>query len=185
MELRINQQFGQIGLDIRHPAFGMEISHPRTGLEISPPQLQINQEQPRIEIDQTQCFADMGRRSPREFSRLMAQQAFTTGFHGIARVVMEGDLLASIEKGIEIADIVLMNSQHRDEFDVAAVPEHPPVIDFIVEDLHIGIIPGDVAVSLASGQIRGQLNWGHVGVNWRIEPSIDIEYIGQRLDVSG
>jgi len=184
MDLRINQQFGQISLDIRPPAFDLEISEPQLRLEISSPQIQIEQKQPRMDIDQTQCFADMGLRTPMELSRLIAKQAFTTGFQGIARIAMEGDLLASIETGFDIADMALMNSQHQDEFDVAAVPEHPPVINFFVEDPHIGLIPGDVEVNQVSGKVRGQLNKGQVGVNWRIKPSIDIEYIGRRLDVS-
>jgi hypothetical protein len=184
MDLRINQQFGQIGLDIKQPSYNMEIHHPQLDLEIAPSQIKIDQKQPRVEIDQTQCFADVGRRYPLDFSRHMAALSQRLGFEGIAQIAGEGDLLASIEKGIDIADIALMNTQDQDEFDVAAVPKHRPVIDVIVEDLQIAVKPGNVTVSPLKGQVLGQLDWGQVGVNWRIKPSIDIEYIGRRLDVS-
>jgi hypothetical protein len=184
MDLRINQQFGQIGLDIKQPSYDLEVQHPQLDLEIDAPQIQIEQKQPRVKIDQTQCFADIGRRYPLDFSRHLAALSHRLGFEGIAQIADEGDLLASIEQGIDIADIALMNSQHQDEFDVAAVPEHRPVIDVIVEDLQIAIKPGNVTVNPLSGQILGQLDWGQVGVNWRIKPSIDIEYIGRRLDVN-
>lgn len=184
MDLRIDQQFGKIGLDIKKPSYYMDIQHPQIDLEIDPPQLQMNQRLPRIEIDQTQCFADMGRRTPVAFTQHMAEMNHLAGFQVIARIAGEGDMLALIEKGIDVADIALMNSQDQDEFDVAAVPEHRPVIEAIAGELHIALDAGDVEGKLRSGQVSGQLDWGRVKVFWRQKPFIDIKYVGQRLDVN-
>lgn len=184
MDLRINQQFGLIGLDIKHQAFQMNIRHPRLDLEITPPELQIEQKLPQLEIDQTQCFIDMDRRPPMDFLHHVVGRARTAVLQAIARIAREGDMLGAIEKGIDIADIALMNSQQWKEFDVAAVPEHRPEIDVIIEDLDVALVPGDVGVNLVNGQVNGRLDWGRVKVFWRREPFIDIEYIGRRMDVS-
>ncbi len=185
MDLRINQQFGLIGLDMKEPAFDLEVRHPQSELEISPPEIAINQKLPRLEIDQTECFADMNRRTPVEFSRYMAELDRIAGLRGIASIAGEGDMLAAIEEGIDIADIAFMNSQKHDEFDVGCVPEHRPVIDVIVEDLRINVEPGSVAVNLRAGQVFSALDWGRVGIHWQQKPEISIEYIGRRVDVNG
>ncbi|MGE5543436.1 MAG: DUF6470 family protein [Bacillota bacterium] len=185
MDLRINQQFARIGLDIKHPAFDMEIHGTQTQLKITPPQIEIDQEMPRVEIDQTQCFADMGRRTPMELSRQMAEMSRMAGLEGIAQIAREGDLLAAIEKGVDIADVALMNSQDQDEFDVAAVPEHRPLIAVIRGNLHIDLQRGNVEVSSVNGWVKGYLDWGEVNVFWQQRPAIDIEYVGRRVDVCG
>jgi len=184
MDLRINQQFGLIGLDIKHPAFQMKIRHPRLELEITPPELQIEQRLPQLEIDQTQCFIDMDRRPLMDFLHHVVGRARTAVVQTIARIAREGDMLGAIEKGIDIADIALMNSQQWKEYDAAAVPEHRPEIDVIIEDLDVALVPGDVGVKPVNGQVNGYLDWGRVKVFWRQEPLIDIEYIGRRVDVS-
>lgn len=185
MDLRINQQFAQIGLDIKRPAFDMEIHRTQSELKITPPQIEIDQEMPRVEIDQTQCFADMGRRTPMELTQQIAEMSHMAGLEGIAQTAREGDLLASIEKGIDVVYIALMNSQDQDEFDVAAVPEHRPVIAVISGDLHIDLHRGNVAVSSVNGWVKGYLDWGEVNVFWQQRPAIDIEYVGRRVDVCG
>jgi hypothetical protein len=182
MYLRINQQFGQIGLNIKQPSLDIKVHHPQLKLEINAPQLEIDQKPPQVEIDQTQCFADVGRRNPMEFSRYMAELSRLAGFEGIGRIAEEGDMLASIDQGINIADIALMNSQGQDEFNVGAVPEHRPVIDVIIEPVHINVQPGNVVVRPMDGRVMSQLDWGQVGVNWQQKPGIDIEYIGGRFD---
>jgi len=184
MDLRINQRFGRIGLDIRQPAYSMEVRHPRSELVIDPPQLQVESELPRVEIDQTECFADVERRNPMEFSRHMAELSQKAGFEGIARIAGEGDLLAGIEEGIDIADIAYMNSQLYDEFNVGLLPEHQPVIRVIRGDLNIDVEPGKVDVRLNAGQVFSRLDWGRVGINWQQKPMIEVQYIGQRVDIS-
>jgi hypothetical protein len=183
MDLRINQRFGLIGLDIKPPAFQMKVRHPRLDLEITPPELQIEQKLPQLEIDQTQCFMDMDRRPPMEFLQHIVGRTRTAVLQAIARIADEGDMLGAIEKGIDIADIALMNSQEWKEFNVAAVPEHRPEIDVIIEKLDVALVPGDVGLNVVNGQINGYLDWGRVKVFWRQKPYIDIEYIGRRVDV--
>lgn len=184
MDLRINQQFGLIGLNIKQPSYELQISHARSDMEVTSPRLKIDQEYPRVEIDQTQCFADVERRDPMEFSRHIARLSSQAGFEGIAQIAAEGDLLASIEDNIDIADIAIMNSQLHDEFNVGLVPEHQPVIRVIRGNIHIEAEPGSVKVRPLMGQVQSQLDWGKVGVVWQQKPGIDIEYTGGRLDVS-
>ncbi len=183
MDLRINQQFGLIGLGIKHPALQLMIRDPRLDLKVTPPELLIEQKLPQLEIDQTQCFIDMDRRPIMDFLHHVVGRARTAVVQNIAHTAGEGDMLGAIEKGIDIADIALMNSQQWKEFNVAAVPEHRPEIDVIIEDLDMALVPGDVAVNLVNGQVNGYLDWGRVKVFWRQEPFIDIEYLGRSVDV--
>jgi hypothetical protein len=184
MDLRINQRFGLIGLDIKPPGFQMNIRHPRLDLEITPPELQIDHKLPQLKIDQTQCFIDMDRRPIMDFLHHVVGQARAAILKTTARIASEGDMLGAIEKGIDVADIALMNSQHWKEYDVAAVPKHRPEIDVLIEDLDVTLVPGDVGVNPVYGQVNGYLDWGRMKVFWRQEPFIDIEYIGRSVDVS-
>ena len=66
MYLRITSQPALLGLDIK-AILWMETSPPRVELDITRPG-GMHSSRPRIHIDQSECFADMERRTPLEFS---------------------------------------------------------------------------------------------------------------------
>ncbi|NLV17254.1 MAG: hypothetical protein GXY50_08620 [Syntrophomonadaceae bacterium] len=182
MDLRINQQDGLIGLNIKQPDFNMRVKHPRVNLDIKAPQLEIHQPAVRLEIDQTQCFADAGRRNIADFAKHRRDLAYAATMEAIAQIAAEGDMLGAIEKGINVADVARMQGPDWQEFDIAAVPSHRPIIDFFVQPVDVRLIEGKVLVNPDRGQVKGHLDWGRVNVIWRQKPAIDIEYVGNKFD---
>lgn len=182
MDLRIDQAFARIGLNIKHPFLRLEVARPNLRLNVSGPRLKIENRLPEIHIDQTECFADMDRRTPLEFSRYWSQVACEMASEATGRIAEEGDMLAAIEDGVTVADVAWENSFRTDEFDVAAVASPPPRINFTVYPVEIRVEPGRVAAELEPGAVKGELDWGKVRVYLRQQPKLDIQYVGKNYD---
>ncbi|NSW83217.1 MAG: hypothetical protein HPY90_08065 [Syntrophothermus sp.] len=183
MELRIEQSFARIGLNIKDPFLNLDVSSPRLNLRSVPPRMEITSRLPDISIDQTQCFADMGKRTPIEFMSYMANLAWALGQQGTERIAAEGEMLASIEDGLTVSDIAFENSFDVKEYDVAAVPSHPPEIGFAVYPVNIKVEPGTVETHLEPGAVRGNLDWGQVRAYLLQPPQLDIQYVGKNYDI--
>jgi len=183
VDLRIDQVFGRIGLNIKDPVLRLDVSSPRLNVKSNPPRLEITSRLPEIDIDQTRCFADMGKRNPVEFMSYMANLAWALGQQGTERIAAEGEMLASIEEGVTVSDIAFENSFDIREYDVAAVPSHPPEISFAVYPVEIKVEPGTVEADLEPGAVRGNLDWGQVRAYLLQPPQLDIHYVGRNYDV--
>lgn len=183
MDLRIDQAFARIGLNIKHPFLRLEVARPNLRLNVSGPRLKIENRLPEIHIDQTECFADMDKRTPVEFMSYMANLAWALGQQGTERIAAEGEMLASIEDGVTVSDIAFENSFDIKDYDVAAVPSHPPEIGFALYPVKIKVEPGTVETDLEPGAVRGNLDWGQVRAYLLQPPQLDIEGVGRNCDV--
>lgn len=182
MQLRIDQSFARIGLNIKHPFLRLEITPPRLNIRTVKPRLDIESRLPELSIDQTQCFADMGKRTPGDFTRYMTELAWTLGREGTERIAAEGEMLAAIESGVTVADVAFENSFDIKEYEVAAVPSHPPEIEFTVYPVQIRAEPGTVETEFHAGTVRGNLDWGQVRAYLLQPPHIEITYVGKNYD---
>ena len=182
MQLRIDQLFGRIGLSIKDPVLHLDVTSPRLNVKSNPPRLEITSRLPDISIDQTQCFADMGKRTPPDFTRYMAELAWSLGQQGIKRIAAEGEMLGAIEDGVTVSDIAFENSFDIKEYDVAAVPSHRPEIGFALYPVKIKVEPGTVEADLEPGAVRGNLDWGQVRAYLLQPPQLDIQYVGRNYD---
>lgn len=182
MDIRIHQQFAQIGLRIQHPVLRLDISRPVLDLSISEPRLHIHSELPRIQIDQTECFADMGKQTPLQFSRSQSQAAREEGLEATGQIVAEGDMLGAIEDGVTVADIALMNTEESVDFNVDCIPKHRPRIEVITYPVEFSFDRGKVDANLIRGDVKLDLDWGKVRVYLRQQPRLEIEYVGRHYN---
>ncbi len=184
MNITINQQYGRIGLNIAEPFLNLNISRPQLDLEVSDPQLKIHSEQPRINIDQDACFADMNLRKPVDFTRYIYQKSKNMVLEAIGKIVQEGDYLAGIENGNSPSRLARINNYKTVDYDIGLVPEHKPTIDFTLSPVQVEYQPGDVQASNIMGDVKVDLDWGSVQVYMPQKPGIQINYVGQQLDIS-
>jgi len=182
--LRIEQNYGRIGLDIQ-PA-QLSIQQPKASIKMHQtlPKLEIERTPLEIHIDQQDCWNEVGLKDPLTLSNEIAQIAKQAGLEGIGRIVEEGNRLAKIEAGgnpvVEIAAEV--SNPPPCEFNIDFVPKSRPKIDFTGGELHFQAvegkfewkaIPNKPIIEATQPKVTGYM------LQW---PSLTIEYLGNNLD---
>ena len=182
LQLQINQQYAQIGLNIQKPMLDLRTTKPQIELDIKEPRVQIHSPRPEIYIDQSQCFADAGKRSPLEFSWYYSDIARSDAAAGIDRIVSEGDMLAAIENGTTIADVAAMAVEENVDFNVTAIPKQPPKIDWNIQPVQIELERGSVDLKLHRGHIENNFQPGKINVYLAQKNFIEINWVGENLN---
>ncbi|CFX12499.1 Uncharacterized [Syntrophomonas zehnderi OL-4] len=162
LQIRIDQQFAQLGLDIKKPAINLQTTLPAIELQIEEPRLEIHSPRPRLYIDQSQCFADMDKRSPAEFSRYYADLARQKGIEAIGIISSEGDYLANWQEGNTIEALAASAMDTQVDFNVTAVPQQPPRIDWEIRPVETNVSRGTIDLKLRRGQVQNNFQWGRV-----------------------
>ncbi|NLJ71741.1 MAG: hypothetical protein GX333_01860 [Syntrophomonadaceae bacterium] len=164
LQIRIDQQFAQIGLNIQKSFLGLRTTQPQIELDIKKPELKIHSPRPKVYIDQRQCFADMDRRAPDAFGEYNVQFARREAFEAIGEIAAEGDILAQIENGATIEDIAGRAMDRDIDYNVTAIPKQPPKIEADVRPVEIELIRGRVDLQLQRGRVENLFEWGKVNV---------------------
>lgn len=164
LQIRIDQQFAQIGLNITKPFLAMQTTQPQIELTIEEPKLEIHSPRPKVYIDQRECFADKDRRTPEAFSAYWAGIAKNKAIEAIATISSEGDMLGQIERGITIEDIAAQAMDNMVDFNVTAVPKQPPKIEADVRPVEVKLHRGTVDLKLHRGRVEHNFQWGKVNV---------------------
>jgi hypothetical protein len=164
LQIRIDQQFARIGLDIQKPLLALHTTHPKIELDIKKPELNIHSPRPRLYIDQTQCFADAGKRTPSEFSRYYADLGKQAALEATGDIAAEGDMLGHIEQGITLEQIAAGKMDNMVDFNVTAIPKQPPEIDWDIRPVEIELNRGQVDLKLNRGTVENNFQWGKVNL---------------------
>jgi hypothetical protein len=164
LQIRIDQQYARIGLNIQEPFLELHTTHPKVELNTQKPELKMHSLRPKLYIDQSQCFADAGRRTPSEFTRYYADLAWQAGLQAIGEIAAEGDMLGQIEKGITIADIAASKTYDMADFNMTTIPKQPPKIDWDIRPIEIEVIPGHLDLKYHPGTVEKHLQRGKVEV---------------------
>ncbi len=137
-------------------------------LESEPSQFTINRMKSELRIDQSACFAEMGSKSPEQFSADNASYGYSMVLQGIERVVDQGNQLAAIEnKSDPIPDQANYNAfgQFEKSFNMQKPTGAKPNINFTPAKLDIQYKPAKVH-------------------NQSTYQKPQIEYIAGKLDIS-
>ncbi|MFT9494655.1 DUF6470 family protein [Anaerosolibacter sp.] len=187
MSLRISTTPALIGinripgkLDIQQPMVEME-------LNIEHPRVEIDTEPARVQIDQSQCFAEAGLKNFLDLTTDNAAYARQKSLEGIERVVRQGNELAAIHiEGNPIADQAEENSVfwNNREFNFDLIPKSRPKIDSIGGTVDVKLIEGKIDPQVKAQKPIINFTPGNVEIYLRQKNSIQIEYIGNKLDVN-
>ena len=184
MELRIDQQFAKIGIDIKKPQINLNITNPQIEIQTSPRKLEIQAPMPVLHIDQSECFADAGLRNNEQFRQYCSQLAYNDFSSGLNRVVSEGQILANFEKGGSIS-LVSFNrcNPPPDYFTVTAIPKQPPRTWVDTFPVSFRFTPAIIDLKLNWGTVDNNFDWGRVNVYVAQQNYLNINWTAEKLDI--
>ncbi|MDD3840305.1 MAG: DUF6470 family protein [Clostridia bacterium] len=161
----------------------MQVKQPPPDLNLSYDidRVEIDIEHTKVDIDQSKCFDELGLKSSMSKYKEFIKTGYQKAQKGIARIVKEGDALASIETGQNVLALLAKDVyiDHRD-YNVDCAPKSRPKIEF----------SGSVTVDVRKGyfNIKPQINPAQISADFAeidIEttpPEIHIEYTGKNVD---
>ncbi|MBB6216414.1 hypothetical protein HNQ80_002514 [Anaerosolibacter carboniphilus] len=187
MDLRITSTPALIGINTI--PWKVEIQQPKADVELNTqhPKVEIHSEQVQVQIDQSKCFSEAGLKPISELSKENADLGHQKVMEGIARRVRQGHELAAIHKGGNpIASHAAENAFHLDdkEFTFDLIPKSRPKIDFIGGTVDINVIEGKVDMEVQVNKPIIDFTRGKVEIYLRQRNSIQIEYVGNSLNVT-
>lgn len=176
LQIRIDQQYAKIGLDIKKPFLALQTTPPQIELDIQEPEIEIHSPRPRLHIDQRECFADMDKRTPEVFSRYWTGIAINKAFEAVGTISSEGDSLGQIERGITIENLAQYVMDNMVDFNVTAIPKQPPKIEADVRPVEFNLRRGTVDSRLNRGQVEHNFEWGKVNAYLRQKNYLNITW---------
>jgi len=181
VELRIDQQFGQIGL--KYTPFQYNLDIRSADLQIDQTAAEIFSEQPAatLEIDYTLARESLGYMGIKAQMDNFVQEAKITQSAGVERRVAEGNELGSIEKGISIGDIAA-RATDSPEKELVLARTQPIRIDIQVNHPSWEVQQGGINGSFVPGDAQGDLTFGKVETYLEREPYINIYTVGNIID---
>lgn len=182
MQLRIEQQFARIGMNIQKPLIILQSTLPVIELDIKEPMVEIHSPRPKVYIDQTRCFADAGKRTPEEFARYNADLAYSEGMQAIGDIAAKGDMLAAIEKGYTIEQMAADAMNNQADFNVTAIPKQPPKIDWDIRPVDVKLNRGSVDLRLNQGRIENHTQYAQITTYLRQKNYLQIDWIDNKID---
>jgi hypothetical protein len=185
MELRIDQQFALIGSHIYPNRFKVDIINPQLHTEIKDPRLRIREDLPRItSIDCTQCWADMGLRSPQAFTQYYVDKAMVAVQQGTRATVSEGDIIGDLTRHINLGQIALHNAINQTvDVNVDLVPKHRPVIEVETPPVEVSLERGEIKNRFIAGRVRVNNELGEVDFYLKVKPSLEMYTVGNQVDL--
>lgn len=186
MDLRITTTHGSIGMNITQGK--MNIDYGKSNFDIQTKNSKIDMEitQPKVNIDQSKPMREMGLKNIFDFIDTNVQRGRRAALSGIAKTVHQGNELARIETGSSpISSQARYNAfdQFKKEVNIGFIPKSRPEINLDEGSVNINVERGEVNVQSKSQEVNLNCILGKVEIYLRQKPFIDVEYIGNNLDI--
>lgn len=165
----------QLGLRITQPDLKLYIKEPDLGIQTQAPDLTIHTTDPEIIIDLRQSFNSMGLKDIGALAQEVSETSKATILKRIERTAHDGDLLGKA-KGPSVTQIAAQSVEPEEKkLEIGLMPAAPPEISVTLGSLKGDYSPGDVAVKLDNGEVKGFFTWGKIEGYLEGESSIDIK----------
>ncbi len=188
MDLKITTKPALIGIETT-PA-KLSIQQPKADIQMNTqhPKVEIHTEPVQIQIDQYECFAEAGLKNYLDLTREGAQYGYQQAMAGLERIVRQGNELADVHLDTNpIADQAEENAYqlYMHDFNMDTIPKSRPKIDFVGGNVDIKAIEGNPNMQVKVNKPIVEYNPWKVDIYLRQKNSINIEYVGKKLDVFG
>lgn len=186
MSLRISTTPALIGININQGKMNIDYPKGNFNIDITQPQTELEIEQVKVKIDQTKPLAEIGLKNYVQFTKEYANKGKQTAMQGIARIVSEGNELASIEGGASVISIQAERNafgRSKKEVNYDAIPKSRPKIDITGGTVEARVHKGEVNIDLKAEMPSISYIRGNVDIYIKQRHNIDIEYTGNNLDV--
>ncbi|MDN5316902.1 hypothetical protein BFT35_12965 [Thermoanaerobacterium thermosaccharolyticum] len=182
MDIVINQTFGRIGIDTTPAVINIHNQNADLNIHQEMLKVEIEQKLPQVHIDQYQCFYESGLKSVFDLIHDEAERSYQVGLEAIAKIVDDGNALASIENHQNvIPQLAFEAGVENIDFNVDLMPKSRPKIWFDGY-LNINWQKGNVSVNVKPQKPEIYATRANVNIYMLQYPSIKIDYIGQNVD---
>jgi len=189
MDLRIASTPALIGIQTTHGK--LEIKQPTADMQlnIEHPRVEIQTEQGQIHIDQYQCFAEAGLKNALDLAIDNTAYANQKLSQAVSRMVEQGDaMVAALHRGTDMIAIHAQENvfaRYSSEFDIGTIPKSRPEIDFSGGTVEINVIEGRINPQVQLQKPIIDATRTKVDIYLRQRNSINIEYVGKRVNTLG
>lgn len=183
-QLKIEQQFARISLEIKKPDLKVEQGKAHLQMKKKMADLIIRADNVEINVDNYPSNYDLGYKNTMDLGREIAGKGREVYLQYVKRSSNNGDRLMRIEGNTSISDIAV-EENFSEEKELNLKWKRGPEIDVKKAKLEIDYKPGKMVFSSQLGQTNVDLNWGKVNISLRQYPYIDIQVIGGELNIKG
>lgn len=181
VDLRINQQSGQIALKYTPLQYRLDIRQPDLKIEQKPAEIFSEQPAATIEIDYTPARESLGYVGITTQMKNFVEESKVEYLAGLERIVAEGNQLGSIEKEISVADVVKQATEPSEK-ELVLDQTKPVKVHVTVNPPRWGADVRGVTSSFTPGDVLGDLTFGKVNTYLEREPFIRMYTVGNVVD---
>ncbi|AFM42737.1 hypothetical protein Desaci_3856 [Desulfosporosinus acidiphilus SJ4] len=183
IDLRIQQQFGTIGLDITPFHYDLSITHADLEIQQKPAEISLQQPAATLEIDNTPARESLGYYGIAAQKQVNDQEAKEACDKGISRIVSEGDQFRDLSNKASVAKIVTKDDEpQQKKIQIACI--RPIQITVTENPVECQVETGGVSVSATMGTIQGELQYGSAHAYMEQNPYIQFYTVGSIYDGS-
>jgi hypothetical protein len=182
IDLKISQQFGRLGLEIRDASYELNVVKPKLELRQKPAELHIKRTDPEFEIDYKPLLESLGYGDIGFITARFVQQAQEAYLQGVAKTVALGQDFAAIQHKTSIGDLVFKHTEPAEK-ELTLQPLTPLKPHFWPGTLQLAFVPGGVEAEAEYGKVSLD-NFVFPSVRAYLEqkPELRIEAVGQIFD---
>lgn len=164
IDIRIDQQFGNIGLEINKARYDLKIKPPDITVAQAPAEISLERTDPDLIIDYSPMLESLGYGGPDFLKRFLVKQASEEYLVNLERIVQEGNAIGAIEKDISIGEAAAESAAPKEK-ELELVPLFP---------INITYIPGTLKYEAKLGGISLDVEYGKVSVENFVFPSVKV-----------
>ncbi|SHJ66512.1 DUF6470 family protein [Paramaledivibacter caminithermalis] len=186
MDLKINIINGLIGMNISQGKMNIDYGKSNFHMQTKNPKINMEITQPKVNIDQTKPLGEIGLKKITDFIKTNVEKGKQVCLQGISRIVQQGNELAMIEAGntaIPRQSEYNAFDQYKKEVNVDFIPKSRPEISLEEGTVKINFKKGEVNIENKPQEVNLDYTLGKVEIYLKQKPFIDIEYIGNKLDI--
>ena len=184
VDLRIDQQFGQIGLKYTPFQYTLDIRQADLNTKQSAAEIFLEQPAATLEIDYTPARESLGYLGISSQTNSFVADAKATQLTGVERRVAEGRAMSSIEKGISIGEIAAQALESQEK--VLGLDLTSPVRIEIQANRPRWVVQlGGVNSSFTAGDVQGDFTFGKVQTYLEQESFVHVYSTGSVMDLFG
>ncbi|MBM7557471.1 DUF6470 family protein [Halanaerobacter jeridensis] len=177
-ELRINQQFAKLKLNIKPPEMSLQTdTSAEFSIDKQEGKLKINTRHAKVEINYDQTRAVLNHRTQPMYSDKIAKEGYQKSMQGIKRYAQQGDQLARIENNGNPL-ISQIKSNYKDSKKELTLKWKPsPQIKASLGEVKTDYTPAKLKVNTQSSWPKSKLNWGKVEGYLDPEPKLEVQAV--------
>jgi len=180
-QLKIDQQFAKIGLDIKPSDF--KVDQGKSNLQIIQEmgKLKLKSDIVEIKVNNYPAEYDLGYRNPGDAGKEFAQKGKEAYRQYLSKTSRDGDRLMRIEENTTITDLAV-ETTYSAPGELSLKWKRGPEIDVTKNNLEIDYQPQKPIFKSQINFTKVDLDWGKVNTRVKQYQDIDISLIGNSLN---